>query len=86
MDSVDALLFRQRDDSCNVQVGFHGAFARANLIGFIGLKAMQRKPVFLRIDGYGAQAELIGGAEDTDGDFAAIGGEEFSNRFGLLHL
>src|SRR2546429_393533 len=72
MDGVDALFFCQGDDSRDVQVGFHGAFADANLIGFIGLKAMQRKPVFLRIDGYGAQAELIGCAEDADGDFAAI--------------
>jgi len=39
---------------------------------------MQREPVFLRIDGHGAQAELVGGAKDADGDFAAIGRQQFA--------
>ena len=86
MDSVDAFLFRQRYDSRNVQIGFHGTLGGANLIGFVSLKAMQRQPVFLRIDGHRAQAKLIGGAENAYGDFAAIGGEKLANWFGLLHL
>jgi len=42
---------------------------------------MQGEPVFLRIDGHGAQAELVGGAKDAYSDFAAIGGEQFADRF-----
>ncbi len=86
VDGVDALLFREPDDSRDVQVGFHGALAGANLIGFVSLKAMERKPVFLRIDGHGSQPQFVGGAEDAYGDFAAIGGEQFADGFGLLHL
>ncbi len=47
---------------------------------------MQGEPVFLRVDGHGTQAEFIGGAEDAYSDFAAIGGEQFVDRFGLLHF
>ncbi len=74
MDGVDALLFRQCHDSRNVQIGFHGALAGADLIRLVSLEAMQGEPVFLRIDGHGAQAELVGGAEDANGDFAAVSG------------
>src|SRR5258708_3834944 len=47
---------------------------------------MQGEAVFLRIDGHGAEAKLIGGAEDAYSDFAAVGSEQFTDRFGLLHL
>src|SRR5207247_4028945 len=58
VNSVDALLLRHRDDSCNVQVGFDRTLASANLIGLVSFEAVQRQPIFLRIDGHGAQAEL----------------------------
>src|SRR5437879_5176382 len=76
VDGVDALFFRERDDSRDVQVGFDGAFAGPDLVGFVCFKAMQGQPIFLRVDGHSAQAELVGGAKDTYGDFAAIGGGE----------
>src|SRR5260370_12984238 len=47
---------------------------------------MQSEPVFLRINGHGAQPEFVGGTEDAYGDFAAIGGEKFADRSCLLHL
>jgi len=40
---------------------------------------MERQAVFLRVDGHGAKAEFVGGAKNADGDFAAVGGEEFAN-------
>ena len=46
----------------------------ADLVGFIGLKPMQAKAIFLRIDGDRAQSELGRGAHDTDGDLTAVEG------------
>ena len=77
VNRVDALFFRQRDDAIDVEIGLHRALAFADQVGFVRLEAMQAEPVFLRVDGDRAQPELIGGAQDTDGDFAAIEGQEF---------
>src|SRR5258705_13754098 len=86
MNSVDTFLLRKCNDSRDVQIGLDGTLAGANLVGFVSLEAMQGEPVFLRIDGYGAKAEFIGGTEDTNGDFAAVGGGEVADRFGVLHF
>src|SRR5712664_3198701 len=86
VDGVDALLFCQSYDSRDVQIGFDRALASADLIRLVSLEAMQGEPVFLRINGHGAQAELVGGAEDSNGDFAAIGGEQFADRFAFPYL
>ena len=86
MNRINFLFLGQRDDAGNVQVGFHGAFASAHLIPFVRFEAMQREPVFLRINGHGAQAEFIGGAKNANGDFAAVSGKQLANWFGLLHL
>ncbi len=76
----------QCNDACNgVEVGFDRALARSDLVSLIRFKPVQSQAVFLRIDSYGAKAELIRGAKNPDGDLAAIGGEQFSNGFVLLH-
>jgi hypothetical protein len=51
MNCIHAFFFRERDDSRYVQIGFNGAFACADLVGFVGLETMQREPILLRIDG-----------------------------------
>src|SRR6516225_3175403 len=81
MNGVDVLSFCQRDDPCSIQVRFYGTFAGTHLIGLVGLEAVQGQPVFLRIDGHGAQAKLIGGAKNADGDFAAVGSQQFADWF-----
>ena len=53
--------------------------------GFVGLEAMQRQPIFLRIDGHGPQPEFVRGPKDANGDFAAVGSEQFLDWLGLLH-
>ena len=85
VDRVDVVLFRERDDPGDVEIGFDGTFAGADLVGFVGLEAMQAEAIFLGIDGDGAQSEFGGGAKDADGDLAAVGGEQFLDRFGFLH-
>ncbi len=72
VDSVNALLLGERNNSCNIEIGFDRALACANLVGFVGLEAMKRQAVFLRVDSDGAQAQLVCGAENPNGDFTAI--------------
>src|ERR1700730_5795751 len=42
---------------------------------------MQGVAVRLRIDGYGPDAELLASAEDAQGDFAAVGNQDFSEHW-----
>ena len=86
MNGVHFMRLRNRDDSRDVQVGFHGALARADLVGLIRLKPVKRQPVFIRINGDGAQAKFVGGAEDADGDFAAVGSQQFADGTMLFHV
>src|SRR5262249_6382017 len=72
MNRVDLLLFRQRYDAFDIEVGLYRSFALADQVSLVGFEAMQREPVFLGIDGDGAKPELIGRAQDTYRDFAAI--------------
>ncbi len=72
MDRIDALFLRERDDAFDIKVGLHRAFAGADQVSFVGLEAVQGEAVFLRKDGYRAQAEFVGGAKNANGDFAAI--------------
>ncbi len=79
MDGIDALFLGQGDDALDIEVGFDRAFAFADEVGFVGLEAVEGEAVFLGIDGDGAQAEFVGGAQNADGDFAAVQREK------LLH-
>ena len=85
MNRVNVVLFRDRDDAGDVEIRLDGPFATADLVGFVGFEAVQREAIFLGVNRDGAQAEFGGGAEDTNRDLAAIGGEQFFDRFGLRH-
>ena len=82
----ELVLFGKRDDALDIQIRAHRAFGGIERIGFVRLETMDRKAVFLGEDRDGPQAELVGGAEDADGDFAAVRGHEFSwAGFGIGH-
>src|SRR5690606_18187471 len=72
VDGVDALLARQRDNALYVEVGLDRAFALADLVGLVGLEAVQTERVFLGEDGDGPQPELGRRPHDADGDFPAV--------------
>ncbi len=76
MDGVDALVARQSDDAGDVQIRFDGTFAGADQVGFVGLEAMQAEAVLLGVNANGAEVEFIGGAENANGDFAAVRGQQ----------
>jgi hypothetical protein len=40
MDRVDLVLFRDRNDPGNIEIGLDRAFADADLVGFVGLETM----------------------------------------------
>ena len=51
MNGIDLLFDSQRDNAFYIQIGLNRPQFRAHLVSFIGLEAMKRQPVFLRIDG-----------------------------------
>ena len=77
MNRVHTLLFGQRHYAFDVQVGLYRTFALADQIGLVRLEAVQREAVFFGINGDGAQTQFIGGAQNSDSDFAAIQCKEF---------
>jgi hypothetical protein len=78
MDEVHALLLRERDDARNVEIRADRPFAFADDVRLVRLEAMDGEAIFLRIDRDGAQAEFGRRAKDADGDFAAVGDEQFA--------
>ncbi len=81
MDHGHTLGLGEFHDALVIEIGADRAFRGIELVGFVGLEAVDGKAVFLGEDGYGAETEFGGGAKDTDGDFAAVRGHEFA---GLL--
>jgi len=75
MDHVDLVLEGNLDDLVGGEVGADGRVlaAGANLVGLVGLLAMHAEAVLMAVDGDGVQRQLVGGAEDADGDLAAVG-------------
>ena len=72
MDGIYFLFDGQFDDGIDIEIGLHRPFALADQIRLVGLEAMQTKAVFLRIDGYGGEAEFGGSAKNARGDFTAV--------------
>ena len=80
VDGVDAALLGQRHDPIDVEIGLDGSLALADEIGFVRLESMQAEAIFVGIDGGGADLQFVGGAENADGNFAAIQGQKFFDR------
>ena len=85
MNGVDLVLLRNRDDPRNIQIRFDRPFARSDLIGLVGLEAVQRQAILLRINRHRAQAKFIGRAEDANRDFAPVCREQFTNGPVFFH-
>ena len=85
MDRVGARKFGDADDLGDRQIGLDRPHilgemrAAADLVALVRLEPVQRQLVFLGPDGDGLHAELIGGAEDADGDFGAVGDKNLGN-------
>ena len=77
MDRIGAALAGDTDDFLDAQVGGDRAEPLADAIGFVGLETVQGKLVLLGIDCDRTLAQLVGGAHHADGDFSAVGDEDF---------
>ena len=80
MNRVHALFLRQRHDAFVIEIGPERPFVLVQLISLVRLEAMDREPVFIGVDRHGAQAQLRRRAEDTDGDFTAVGHQQLAER------
>ena len=76
MNRVHVRDFRRADDAVNAQITFRRRrFADAN--GFVGQLHVHGIGIRLRINGHGADVQFLAGADDPNGDFAAIGDQNF---------
>jgi hypothetical protein len=85
VDGIDFFFAGKRDNPVDVEISLHGTFTGTDLVSLVGFKAVKRQAIFMRIDSHGAQAQLVGGTKDPNGDLAAVGGEKFAdgtNTFG----
>ena len=81
MNSVGAAFPGYFYDGIYIQIRFEGISVIANLVGFVGLIAVQRIPVLIGKNGHCSYFQLIAGSEYTDSNFAAVGDEQFRNFF-----
>ena len=79
MDGVDLMTAGQGDDIVDVEIGSQRLAGFADVIGFVGLEAVQGEAIFMRIDGHRANAQFVGRAKNANGDFTAVGDEKFAD-------
>ncbi len=72
MDGVDARFLGDAQDFRDRQIGFDRSETGTDLIGLVGLEAVQRQPVLLGEDGDRPEAQLVGSAEDANGNFGSV--------------
>src|SRR5580704_17916793 len=76
MNRVHVRDFRRTDNAVNSKVAFR-RLSLANANGFICELNMHRIRVRLRINGDGADVQFLTGADDPNGDFPAVGDQNF---------
>ena len=81
MDGVNLVLPGEADDGIDVEIRLDRLAGPADTIRLIGLEAMQSVAVLVRVNRDCANPQFVSGAEDTNGDFTAIGDEQFANGF-----
>ena len=77
MDEIHAVFFGDGHDALDIEIGADWSFSFADAVGLIRFKSVHRKSIFFGVDGNGAKSEFGGGPHHSDGDFGAIGNEEF---------
>ena len=80
IDRVGAGGDRDADDLLDVEVGTHRMPLHTDLVRLIGLLPVQRAAILPREHRDGTRAQLIGGAEGSDGDFTAVRDEDLTEH------
>jgi hypothetical protein len=76
MDGVDVRDFRGADDGGNVQIAAR-ALGRPDANGFVGEAHVQAVAVGFRINGDGADSQVLARADDAHRNLATIGDQDF---------
>ena len=82
VDRVYAVRLGQRHDPIEVEVGADRLAGTADEVRLVGLEAVEGEPVLVGIDRHGADPQLVGRAEDADGDLGAVGDQQLLDRTG----
>ena len=72
MDRVAPRVRGDLDDVVHGEVGGDGAAPCADAVGLVGLEAVKREVILLRVDRDRGLAHLVGGAQDANGDLAPV--------------
>ena len=80
MDRVDVCDLGRADDAVRPQVAV-GTLRSADADGLVGQLDVERLHIGLGVDGQGLDPEFAAGPDDAEGDFAAVGDEDFLNHF-----
>src|SRR5215471_307496 len=80
MNRVDAMARGQSDDRFDIKVRSNRLARLSDQVRFVRLKSMQRVAIFVGVDGDGADAQLMRRTEHPDGNFAAVGHQQLTNR------
>ena len=78
MHGIHIVCFADFNDFIGQQVTFPGR-GRTQAIGFVGIAHMQCVSVGIAVNGYGFYAHFAAGAHHTDGNFSAVGDQQFFN-------
>ncbi len=86
MDGIGVGFAGDAENLGDRQIGLDRTQALADLIGLVGLEPVEGELVFLGKDRDGADAELVGGAEDADRDLRSVGDENLGDGHAGLPL
>ncbi len=81
MDGVHVGDFGGADHVRNVQIAFRAA-RRADAHGLVGKAHVQGVAIGFGVDGHGANAQFLAGADDPQGDFTAVGNQNLAEHHG----
>ena len=76
VDGVHVPALGQVDDARDVQIGPQGGLALADAVGLVGPGAEQGEGILVGVHGHGAEAQVVTGAEDADGDLSTVCGQD----------
>jgi hypothetical protein len=77
VDEVHTLFLGQSHNAGDIQISANRSLAFAHQVSFICLETMNGEAIFLGINRHRPQTEFRRGAKNADGDFTAIGDEQF---------
>ena len=81
MDGIDIGIARNAQDIFDIEIGANRLVSLAHGIAFIRLETVKGKTVFVGKNRNRTNAKLVCSAQNTNGDFAAIGDEKFTDTF-----